>query len=66
MSNVEPQDIKVGGESKLYYCSKCDPKCDKGVALPGNCSNCGNPLTNEPTVNTLQAKCGTNEPSVKT
>lgn len=64
MSEVEKQDMEVGGESGLYYCPECDPKCDKGVALPGKCFNCGNPLTNEPPVKTLEAECGTNKSPV--
>ncbi len=47
-----PKDIhgaKVGGKKGLYYCPKCDPKCEKGSKSPGKCS-CGNLLTNEPPV----------------
>ena len=48
MSKNKPPDREVGGEegSNRYYC----PGCDKEYALPGECPECGNPLTNEPPV----------------
>lgn len=50
MCKEKSHDRKVGGKKVSYYCSGCYPKCKKEYALPGECPECGNPLTNAPAV----------------